>query len=281
VDEWDISAKDRASYEYEHDGDYVLGPESMPQTAVPAGTITASMLKPGLVFPGNPHDYWVYRPAGEGASAPADLLVVLDGLELAEEIQLPNVLDNLIHCGDLPPIVGVFVGSGPNGPGYPIYGGNGNRAVEYDAVGDSLARFLVDELLPAVEQEVAITDNPERRGILGASSGGAAAFGVAWQRPDSFRKVLSAIGSFVNIDGAHEYGSLVRRHEQKPLRVFLQAGSNDLNTVFGHWHLANLDMAAALEYREYDYRLEDGDGGHSVKHIAAILPDALRWLWRD
>ena len=281
MDEWDISARDLASYAHGEDGDYVPGPDSMPKEGVPTGSVTAGTLEPGAVFPGNPHSYSVYRPAGYERSDVADLLVVLDGPELAEEIRLPIVLDNLIHGGDLPPIVAVFVSPGPDGPGYPIYGGSGNRAVEYDAVGDSLARFLIDELLPAVEQDVVITDDPDRRAIFGASSGGAAAFGVAWHRPDSFRKVLSAVGGFVDVDGAHQYSSLVRRHERKPLRVFLQAGSNDLNTVFGHLHLANQTMAAALGYREYDYRLEDGNGGHGLKHITAILPDALRWLWRD
>jgi len=281
VDEWDISAKDLASYAHEEDGDYVAGPDSMPRSGIPTGSLTEGTLDPGAVFPGNSHDYWIYRPAVDGSTDAADLLVVLDGLELAEEVHLPIVLDNLIHAGDLPPIVAVFVSPGPNGPGLPVYGGDGNRAAEYNTVGDSLARFLIEELLPAVERDVAITHDPDRRAIFGASSGGSAAFGVAWERPDSFRKVISAIGSFVNIHGADRYSSMVRRHETKPLRVFLQAGSNDLDTVFGHWHLANQEMAAALAYRDYDYRLEDGDGGHGLKHITAILPDALRWLWRD
>jgi enterochelin esterase family protein len=128
-----------------------------------------------------------------------------------------------------------------------------------------------------------VTTDPAGRAVCGNSSGGIAAFTVAWERPDSFRKVVSHIGSFTNIQGGHVYPGLIRKNkkEPKPLRVFLQDGSNDLDNLHGNWPLANQDMAAALKYAGYDYKFVFGTEGHNGKHGGAIFPDTLRWLWRD
>jgi enterochelin esterase family protein len=280
--EYTVSAKDAESYGHAEDGEFPLGPDSMLQPGVEPGVLVAGHLDAGAVWPQASHDYWVYTSAGHDASQPADLLLVFDGLECLEDTRLTTVLDNLIARGDLPPIVAVMVAPGSEGPAYPIYGWEmGNRFVEYDVIGPDLPRFVIDELLPVVNKSVALSDDPNRRGAFGGSSCGVAAFTMAWERPDSFRKVLSAIGSFVNIGGAHNYPSMIRRAEPKPIRVYLQAGERDLDTVFGSWPIANRDMAAALAYRGYDHHFVMGDGGHRMYHMAALLPDALRWLWRD
>jgi enterochelin esterase family protein len=104
---------------------------------------------------------------------------------------------------------------------------------------------------------------------------------VAWQRPDLFSKVLSHVGSFTNILGGDAYPGIIRKTKAKPIRVFLQDGSNDLDNEYGNWWLGNLQMEAALKYRKYDYKVEFGDGKHDGKHGGAILPESLRWLWRD
>jgi enterochelin esterase family protein len=128
-----------------------------------------------------------------------------------------------------------------------------------------------------------IDPNPEMHAIMGASSGGIAAFTVAWEKPDAFRKVISHIGSFTNIRGGYVYPALIRgtKENPKPLRVFLQDGSNDLDNLHGNWPLSNQDMAAALKFAGYDYQFVLGDGGHSGKHGGSIFPETLRWLWRD
>jgi enterochelin esterase family protein len=156
-----------------------------------------------------------------------------------------------------------------------------NRPQEYNALDDKYARVICDELLPELKKTYNISDDPQDRGIGGCSSGAIAAFTVAWQRPDQFSKVLSLVGSFTNIRGGHQYADIVRDSEKKPIRVFLQAGANDLDNAAGNWSLANLTLAKSLAYAGYDYRLEYGQGFHSVAHGRAILPDSLRWLWRD
>ena len=162
-------------------------------------------------------------------------------------------------------------------------GGSGKtgRRDEYDSMGGLYALFLIEEILPQIENKYNITKDPDGRAVCGISSGGICAWTVAWERPDVFHKVLSHVGSFTNIRGGHVYPALIRRAEKKPIRVFLQDGANDLDNLHGNWPLSNKEMAASLKFAGYDYKFEFGDGGHGGKHGGAILPDSLRWLWRD
>ena len=155
-----------------------------------------------------------------------------------------------------------------------------NRSVEYDTMSGEYARFLIDEIITEVSKNHNITKDRGGHAICGISSGGIAAFTAAWERPDYFSKVISHIGSFTNIRGGHVYPNLIRKTEKKPIRVFLQEGSNDLNNLHGNWPLANMQMASALEFMKYDFKFVMGNGGHNMKHGAAIFPATLRWLWR-
>ncbi len=182
----------------------------------------------------------------------------------------------------MPVTIAVGINPGTVAPTLPDAKPRSTRSLEYDSLGDANARFLLDELLPAALKGLNVTTNPAGRAVCGNSSGGIAAFTVAWERPDSFGKVVSHIGSFTNIRGGHLYAGLIRKVKPaKPIRVFLQEGANDLDNLHGNWPLANRDVAAALKFAGYDHQVVFGDGGHSGKHGGAILPDTLRWLWRD
>jgi enterochelin esterase-like enzyme len=254
---------------------YAHGPDSVRQPDVPRGTILDYEWTASRVFPGTGRRYWVYVPAQYSASEPASLMVFQDGrlyVDPAGEMRVPVVFDNLIHQGAMPVTIGVFVD-----PGEPE-----NRNVEYDAFSDAYAGFLITEILPAVRERYVITDDPDRWAIGGGSSGGSCAFTVAWTRPDRFRRVVSFLGSFAQIRGGNLYPELIHDTPKRPLRVFLQAATRDLNWDAAelNWFSANLRVAAALAERGYDLRLVLGDGGHDPNHGGAILPDALRWLWR-
>jgi enterochelin esterase family protein len=263
---------------------YDLGPDSQPIAGVPEGKVEKKTFAESQVFPGTYRNYFVYVPAQYDAEKPAAVMVFQDGhayVDRKGQFRVPVVLDNLIHRGELPPIVGVFVNPGhkeTKAPETPWKANN--RSVEYDTLSDAYAKFLLDELLPEVGKSVNLTSDPEQRAICGSSSGGICAWTVAWQRPDAFRKVLSHIGSFTNIRGGHVYPALIRKTEPKPLRVFLQDGSNDLDNAHGNWWLANLEMEAALKFAKYDHKFVAGEGAHDGNHGGAILPDSLRWLWR-
>ena len=103
---------------------------------------------------------------------------------------------------------------------------------------------------------------------------------MAWERPDKFRKVFSTIGSYVDLAGGHVYPSLIRITERKPLRIYLQDGSGDIDNTFGNWPIANRQMAAALAFMKYDFTFTFGDGAHNSKHGASLFPEAMKWLWR-
>ncbi|MFO0868308.1 MAG: alpha/beta hydrolase-fold protein [Pirellulales bacterium] len=263
--------------------DYVLGPDSQRQEGVPRGTITAHKIA-SQIFPGTERDYWIYVPAGHDPQQPAACMVFQDGQSYMKEdgsFRVPIVCDNLIAKGELPPLVCVFVNPGVLPPAVPGGKPRSNRSFEYDSLGDQYARFLLEELLPQVEKTARLTNNPELRGVGGISSGGICAWTVAWERPESFRRVLSHVGSFTNIRGGYAYPGLVRKTPKKPLRAFLQEGENDLDNLFGNWPLANRQMEAALRATGYDFRFVMGDGGHNGKHGGVLLPEALRWLYRD
>ncbi len=269
------------------DSDYQLGSDSKRQDGVPRGTVTEHVFK-SEVFPDTIRRYWVYVPAQYKAESPAAVLVLQDGHAYVSEegqFRVPIVLDNLIHQGDIPITIAILIDPGHRGGELPDEPGwrptPANRSFEYDTLSDQYARFLLEEMLPEVSKKYSLTEDPAMRMIGGISSGGICAWTVAWQRPDAFRKVLSHVGSFVNIRGGHEYPSLIRKSRPKPIRIFLQGGSGDLDNRFGHWPLANQQMAAALQFANYDYQFVFGSGGHSGAHGGAILPDSLRWLWRD
>ncbi len=263
--------------------DYQLGPDSMVQDGVPKGMVTKGTWESTRIYPGTVRDYWIYVPAQYDKSKPAAVMVFQDGGNYANpkgQFRVPTVFDNLIHKGEMPVTIGIFLNPGVIPPAKPGTKPRRNRSFEYDTLSDQYANFLLEEILPMVGEKYNLTDDPNRRAICGISSGGICAFTVAWERPDQFRKVLSHVGSFTNIRGGYVYPALIRKTKPKPLRVFLQDGSNDLDNLHGNWPLANRQMAAALKFAKYDYKFVFGDGGHNGKHGGAILPDSLRWLWR-
>lgn len=263
--------------------DYKFGPDSMPQEGVPRGEVTKHHWA-SKVFAGTERDFWVYVPKQYDPAKPACVMVFQDGgnyVSTNGQFRVPVVFDNLIAKKEMPVTIGVFINPGEVPAAEPGQKPRSNRSFEYDSLGDQYARFLLDEILPEVGKQYPLTRDPDGRAICGISSGGICAWTVAWERPGEFHKVLSHVGSFTNIRGGHVYPALIRKTEKKPIRVFLQDGANDLDNLHGNWPLANQEMAAALKFMGYDYRFEFGTEGHNGKHGGAILPDSLRWLWRD
>jgi enterochelin esterase family protein len=279
------------------DAQYRLGPDSLAQEGVPKGEVRGPFTLPSQAYPGTQHTYWVYVPAQYDKSVPAHLMIFNDGQafkNMEGDLRVPNVLDNLIHRREIPVMLSVFINPGrtPEQPEpTPQEWGDRttNRPTEYNSLDDRYARVVVDELMPALFKEYSISKDPDHHGIGGASSGAIAAFTVAWERPNDFRKVLSLIGSFVNLRGGHAYADIVRKAEKKPLRIFMQDGRNDNRGVgrggtydpLRDWFLQNVRLKDALVEKGYDLNYQWGIGRHSQKHGGSILPDVMRWLWRD
>ena len=292
-------------------GDYPLTADSLVRPGVAQGRLEGPFEFRAAAFPGTVRRYWVYVPAGYDPAQPPNLLVFQDGQRAtnpAGALRVPAVLDNLIAQGDIPPTLGVFVTPGNLSERYPADLGMSNpnhRAPEYDALSDTYVRMLTAELLPEVARRWRFADTPERRAIGGTSSGAIAAFTAAWHRPDAFGNVISFIGSYTSIGyrpasaeapmvpGGDLYPGMIRKSPIRPIRVFLQDGSNDLDNEHGNWFLANQQMLAALTWANahadrlgdtgprYTVRHEWGDGAHSDAHGGAILPEVLRWIWGE
>jgi len=262
------------------DEPYEPGPDAQARPGIPAGSLRSLRHCGDAVYPGVERGCQVYVPAQYDARTPANLVVFQDGANYLQPVANATVvLDNLIAAGEIPPTIAVFAEPGERGPGMPVYGGHSNRSIEYDSTDDRYVRFLIDELLPAALRGLTVTADPHGRALCGISSGGQCAFAAAWHRPDVFGNVVSHVGSFTDIRGGHEWPRRVRQEPRKPLRVWLQAGENDVDLVLGNWYLANRQMAAALAYAGYEHRFVAGTGGHSLKQGGALLPDTLRWLW--
>ena len=264
---------------------YPQGPDSKSQPGVPKGEVLHFTTEKSKIFPGSFRDYWVYVPAEYKPGDKTCLYVNQDGIQW----NAPTVFDNLIFKKEMPVTIGVFVMHGR------VRAADGktaldrfNRSYEYDGLGDNYARYVIDELLPEVETKtttdgraIHFSHDGNDHAIGGSSSGAVAAFTAAWERPDAFSRVFSVIGTYVGLRGGNEYPTLIRKYEPKPLRVFLNDGSNDLNIYGGDWWMANQSMERALTFAGYEVDHVWGILGHDGRQGAAVFPDVMRYLWKD
>ena len=271
----------------EFDVFYTLGPDSLPRDGVPNGQILGPFQLPGKAFPGVEHTYYVYVPAQYDGSRDVSLMVFNDGsvyLKAYGLYRAQNVLDNLIFRGDIPEMIGAFID-----PGVVTATKASIRAEEYDTLSDRYSKVIVDELMPVLYKDYKISRDPDRHGFAGWSSGAIAAFTVAWERPDQFHKVLNAIGTFVDLKGGYVYPEKILASERKPIRIFMVDGRNDnrgLNEKGEYdphrdWFMQNVRLKDALTQKGYDVNYSWGMGVHSHNMGGAMLPEMMRWLWRD
>ncbi len=283
--------------------DFPLTEDSKPHAEIPHGELIKGQYtaKEGSVFPGTERDYTIYLPprndgtpavdskaksndhdksvVAPWSAAPMPFMVFQDGVIY----DAPVVLDNLIAKKQIPPLIGIFIKPGvvpaANENALPRF----NRSYEYDSVTDTYARFLLDEFLPSIQKkhDLALSTDPNDAAIAGNSSGGICAFMAAWHRPDRIRRVFTGVGTYVGIRGADQLPVLIRKYESRPLRVFLQSGTNDNNLYCGDWWMANQMMERSLAWAGYDVNHAWGEGSHNQKHATQIFPDVMRWLWRD
>jgi len=307
-------------------GDLVIGPDyevdpDLKDKGNPKGQAFefAMPLADSKIFPGNDstldpkkpvrkqRKIFVYVPAAYKDGTKAPLLVTFDGPSQMNLVR--NALDNLTISKDpnrsLPAFIVVAVENGGND------GKGSERGLEYDTMSDRHARFINDEVLPAVLADeklkaaypkIAFTTDPWGKAVMGCSSGGAAALTAGWFRPDLFRRLITYSGTFVAQQadnapekekfplGAWDYHSgmkLIETSEKKPLRIFTHVSENDIRfndaeDTYHNWVMANRRTAAALKAKGYDYRFVFSK---ATKHcdgkvFQQTLADTLVWMWR-
>ena len=283
--EWSIDHPDDAQYQ--------PCAEAYPQSDLPRGQVqTFKDWDLSRIFPDTLRDLWVYQSPQVDSDSLCNLIVFQDGagyLSRRGAVRATQVLDTMCGTGELAPTVGVFINPGRPPGTHPMFHPEGfdeanrQRSFEYDSLTPDYGHFLLDEVLPFVAERIrgSVHPHPERRVLAGISSGGICAFNAAWQAPEHFAGVLSHCGSYTNIRGGHNLQYLVRTTPRKPLRIFLQSGAQDAQTLYGNWPLANQTMSDSLRYAGYDHRFVYGAGGHTLRHGGSLFAEALRWLWRE
>ena len=263
---------------------YAVDSASVEHPGVPKGEVLEFSFSSSKIFPGTSREYWIYIPAQYRPDHPACVYVNQDGVQW----HAPTVFDNLIDRKEMPVTIGVFVSPGRVRNSDTVALDRYNRSLEYDGLGDAYVRFILEEILPDVEKRkskdgraIRLSSQGNDRAIGGSSSGAVCAFTAAWERPSEFSRVFSAIGTYVSLRGADRYPGLIRKYEAKPIRVFLQDGSGDLNIYGGDWWMANQTMERALTFSGYEVNHVYGEDGHNGHHGESIFPDAMRWLWKD
>jgi len=264
---------------------YPVDSASVEHAGVPKGEIIKLSFNNSKIFPGTARDYWIYVPVQYNPATPACVYVNQDGIQW----KAPTVFDNLINKKEMPVTIGVFVTPGRVLASDAKTGlDRFNRSFEYDGLGDAYARFILEEILPEVEKQktsdgrvIRLSKNGNDRAIGGSSSGAICAFTAAWERPNEFSRVFSAIGTYVGLRGGDRYSTLIRKTEPKPVRIFLQDGSKDNNIYAGDWWKANESMERSLTFSGYEVTHVWGEDMHNGNHGTSIFPDVMRWLWKD
>jgi enterochelin esterase-like enzyme len=285
-----------------------FGPEAYLKPGVPSGKLSEKLTHTSKIYDGMKSEYWIYVPAQYDPKVPAALMVFQDGggyIGRDGNVPALNVIDNLIAEKKIPVMICVFINPGDieGSSGTPTYNfvkaysekwkrtmKDSMRSTLYDTVSDRYDRFLRDEILAEVGAKYNLRKDAYSRAITGASSGGICSFNAAWQMPEQFSRVISWIGSYASIqwkedpanpDGGQDYPDKVLREPKRNMRVWLQDGSQDLETRYGSWALANLRMANALKMQGYDFHFSFGGGTHNYGQGAAEFPAEMIWLWRD
>lgn len=274
-----------ASFAQQPEERYPLDSASLEHPGVPKGELIKGSFDSSKIFPGTTRDYWIYIPAQYHPDHPACVYINQDGIQW----HAPTVFDNLIDSKEMPVTIGIFITPGIVKTSDTSGSINRfNRSFEYDGMGDAYARFLLEEILPEVEKHhcsdgrvIHLSKNGNDRAIGGSSSGGVCAFTAAWERPREFSKVFSSIGTYVGLRGAERYATLIRKYEPRPIKIFLQDGSGDLNIYAGDWWMANQTLERALEFSGCSVNHVWGEGQHNGKQGTAVFPMAMRWLWKD
>jgi iron(III)-enterobactin esterase len=308
------------------DGNFIIGPTHTPayemvaHEGVPRGTVHTftmssadSRLFPGIardsgtfgtvspidpatlvVTTSHPAPYTrtiaVYVPAQYVAGTAAPFIVGADGPDQS----LFTALDNLIAEKRVPTMVAISIGNG---------GGDAQgseRSLEYDTMSGRYAEFIEIEVLPLVERQynVKLTKDPEGRATMGGSSGGSAAFIMAWYHPELYHRVLAYSITAINQQWPHSdetphgawefHERLIPNSPVKPIRVWLEVGDRDflnpnvMRDDMHDWVVAGENMARVLAAKGYHYQFVFArNAGHVDRGVKQqTLPEALEWLWR-
>lgn len=272
---------------------YPIPAEAEKKDGVPVGAVTKIVMDNCRTYPGVSHNIWTYVPAQYDGKTPLNLIIFTDGdmffrdgSQWPLKFEMPTVLDNMIHEGQIPPTAALFIAPGTPGDGYPVWGKLGpgsedNRSTELDAVDERYPNFLFEEVIPSVFRDVALTSDPNKRVIWGVSSGGSASLNAVWRRTDQVATAIMACSSIAWMRMSGLYQFALRNQPRKDIRVVLMGGENDhTGTRWGNWPNVTQMVGDSLAYSGYKHLYLMSKGGHSYEWVARLTPKLLRCLWK-
>ena len=221
----------------------------------------------------NARNVYVYLPPGyDGTDRDYPVIYLFDSFIYLNRIEVPNVLDNLIHEQKLEPMVAIFIDNPTS------------TSRDYELPMNPLFRdFMVQELLPEIKNKYRITGDPDRTIVGGMSYGGLAAAYLAFECDSIFGKVLSQSGGFWrDPDGKFLYADNDRtdflinrfiREEKRNISLFLDWGLQE-DMVLG----ANRKFVRVLDRLGYEFQWREFNGWHDWSNSRKTFPEGLLYL---
>lgn len=217
----------------------------------------------------NRRDVWVYTPPGYNpAGAPYNVALLFDG-KLYLALGAATTFDNMLADGVIPPLVVVLVDS------------NDDRDAELTP-NPKFQSFIADELMPWVRAHYAISADPRRAVVGGASWGGLTATFTGLSHPELFGNVLSQSGGFYWWPAGYQETHVVSsdtgwltqeyaRHGRLPLRFYMEVGSQEaIDMVFPNRYLRDL-----LRDKGHEVTYQERVSGHDQIGWRDTLPNGL------
>jgi enterochelin esterase family protein len=213
----------------------------------------------------------IYLPARFRPTRRYPLLIVHDGLDYLSFSSLKTVLDNLVHRGEVAPMVAALTHSP-------------ERLREY-AADERHGRWVAEDLVPWLETRYPLRSDTRQRGLMGASFGAVAAFAAACANPGRFGRLLLQSGSFAFTDigpsrrgpafePVVEFVNAWRRDPIAPAEmVFVSCG------VYESLIYENRSLVPMLERTSARVRYVESRDGHNWENWRDRLREGLSWLF--
>ena len=259
-----------------------------------AGVITDS-LKSNVL--GVTKYYNVYLPASfkNDTQAHYPILYLLHGLTdnhraWLEKGQMDRVMDELINCGEIPPMVVIMPNAG-DADTRRIWNGYFNMP------GWNYEDFFFQELLPTVEAKYRAGGSKEQRAIAGLSMGGGGSVGYAIAHSDMFIAcyAMSAWLTSEKREDADVKDKMAQLsnavHDHDPVTIIEQADEAKLNALRSvKWYIdcgdddflfdRNIDLYKAMRQKRFKAQLRVRDGGHTWEYWHNALRLCLPFVSR-
>ncbi len=201
----------------------------------------------------------IYTPPGYANSGDKYPLILFhDGLEYLSLAKANNVIDFLIAHRQIQPIIAVFVP--------PV-----NRTAEYAGeLKQKFTAFIIDELVPYIDNHYRTKQDSSCRAMLGASNGGNIALWIGLHHPEVFGNITAQSSNVeTSISTTLETGPKL------DLKFYLDLGTYDISVLIPLVR----NLKNILDDRGYEMQYHEFHEGHSWGNWRAHIDNALEMFF--